>query len=100
MEIPKINTRIRLRSDTQENWEQSDTKLLSGETVFSFQDNGTVHLRVGNGSTFDEAAKLELEGEAEIKEICMMILQQLSCLNANLDSIRKNQSNVMSVMYA
>lgn len=50
MATKTITTRIQIRNDTVANWAKSDPVLLSGEMAVCVQTDGSVKLKVGNGS--------------------------------------------------
>lgn len=82
-----IKTRIITKNDTQSNWEQSDAPLLSGEIALSFKDNDRVGLRVGNGQSWENAAKLELENQDQVVNLLQQIANQLQAMNSKLDEL-------------
>lgn len=50
MATKTITTRIQIRNDTVANWAKSDPVLLSGEMAVCVQTDGSVKLKVGDGS--------------------------------------------------
>lgn len=50
--MEQLNTRIILRNDSHDNWELNSSEvLLKGETGIEFFDDGTVKVKIGDGTT-------------------------------------------------
>lgn len=47
-----FDTRISHKIDTEENWKTNNPILLKGELIIVIDESNTVHLKIGNGTSY------------------------------------------------